>query len=52
MTANPTDKPELPTDHTLVSKVNLTIPITILRALVNMVRILREYYFFLKIPQT
>jgi len=52
ITANPTDKPELPTDHTLVTKVKLTIPITTPRALVNTARILREHYFFLKIPQT
>jgi len=48
---NPTDKPELPHDHTQIS-VNLTIPITTPKRLVETARLLRRYYFFKKIPDS
>ncbi|KAF0355555.1 hypothetical protein F8M41_014850 [Gigaspora margarita] len=43
-------KKDLPNDPQLISKTNITIPIRLLRMLVEMNRELRKYYFFHKLP--
>ena len=48
---NYTDKPELPTDPALVTKINLTLPIATPKELVTAARALREHYFFRAIPK-
>ncbi|CAG8674932.1 493_t:CDS:1, partial [Paraglomus occultum] len=50
MTANPTDKPRLPEDHTQITQFNITVPITSPRQLVDTARHLRQEYYFSKIP--
>ena len=51
MTANPTDKPTLPTDHNELKEVNLTVPIMTAKQLVETVRLLRKMYYFHRIPE-
>ena len=48
---NPTNKPELPHDHTQIS-INLIIPITTPKRLVETIRLLRSHCFFKKIPDS
>ena len=50
MTVNPTNKPQLPTDSNLITKLNLTLPITSPKILVETSRQLRTYYFFYQLP--
>ena len=50
MTCNPTDKPTLPAKHEDVTLCNITIPIRSPRILVSTARLLRQFYFFHKIP--
>ena len=52
MTANPTDKPELPEDPKQITQYNLTLPITTTKELVQTAKMLRQTYFFHKIPAT
>ena len=52
MTANPTDKPRLPSNPDEIEDFNLTIPISSTRQLVDTARMLRPYYYFNKIPDT
>ena len=52
MTANPTDKPELPEDPKQITQYNLTLPITTTKELVQTAKMLRQNYFFHKIPAT
>jgi antitoxin component HigA of HigAB toxin-antitoxin module len=50
MTANPTNKPRLPTDPTTITEVNLTIPIDTPKRITETARLLRPYYYFQKLP--
>ena len=50
MTANPTNKPPLPDEPNFITEVNLTLPISSPKALVDTARLLREHYFFHQIP--
>ena len=43
---NYTDRPDLPNDYNLVTKVNLTIPIMTPKELTITARALRKYYYF------
>ena len=52
MTANPTEKPNLPEEHENVTLVNITVPITSPKQLVDTARDLREFYFFRQIPES
>ena len=52
MIVNPTDKPNLPADPTLVTAVHITTPIRSPKILVETARALRAHYFFHKIPPT
>ena len=49
MTANPTNKPRLPTDPQLISEYNLTTPIISSRQLIDIVKLLRQDYYFTKL---
>ncbi|RIB17646.1 hypothetical protein C2G38_2142501 [Gigaspora rosea] len=51
MTANPTNKPILPTDHKEMKEFNLTTPIRTAKQLVETVRLLRTKYYFHRIPE-
>ena len=50
MTANPTNKPRLPTDPQLISEYNLTTSIISSRQLIDTVKLLRQDYYFTKLP--
>ena len=50
MTVNPTNKPQLPTDPNLIMELNLTLPITSPKILVETARQLCTYYFFYQLP--
>jgi hypothetical protein len=52
MTANPTEKPRLPEDLKKITEYNITIPIRTPKQLVDTARLLRETYFFHKLPST
>ena len=52
MSVNPTDKPDLPEDPQQITQYNLTLPITTPKALVETARLLRETYYFYRIPTT
>ena len=52
MTANPTDKPRLPSNSDEIQDFNLTIPISSTRQLIDTARMLRSHYYFNKIPDT
>jgi radical SAM superfamily enzyme len=52
MTANPTDKLNLPEDPKEITQYNLTFPITTPKELVTTARLLRETYYFYRIPTT
>ncbi|CAG8562484.1 16835_t:CDS:2, partial [Racocetra fulgida] len=47
---NYTKKPDLPLDYSQIKEMNLTIPITSSKQLVNIARELHIHYFFHKIP--
>lgn len=51
MTVNPTDKPELPRKVEEISDFNITIPITTPKQLVDTARMLREVYYFDRLPE-
>ena len=51
MTANPTDKLPLPDNADQIQEHNLTLPITTPKRLVETARLLRQTYFFNKIPE-
>jgi hypothetical protein len=50
MTVNPTNKPQLPIDPILITELNLTLPITSPKILVETARQLRTHYFFYQLP--
>ena len=50
MIINLTNKPQLPTDPNLITELNLTLPITSPKILVETARQLRTYYFFYQLP--
>jgi hypothetical protein len=51
MAVNPTDKPELPTKVEDIKEYQITIPITTPGQLVDTSRLLREIYYFDKLPK-
>ncbi|CAG8848979.1 39034_t:CDS:1, partial [Gigaspora margarita] len=51
MTVNPTDKPELPRKTEDIPDFNITIPITSPKQLVDTARMLREVYYFDRLPE-
>ena len=52
MTANPTNKPWLPEDPSLIDDFNITLPITLPKLVGETARMLRQYYYFTKLPET
>ncbi|CAG8667028.1 2476_t:CDS:2, partial [Paraglomus occultum] len=50
MTANPTNKPRLPTDPKMITEVNLTIPIDTPKRITETACLLRPHYYFQKLP--
>ena len=52
MTANSTDKPDLSEDLKQITEYNLTLPIKTPKELVQTARMLRETYYFYKLPES
>ena len=52
MVANPTNKPWLPEDPSLIEDFNLILPITSPKLVEETARMLRQYYYFIKLPET
>jgi hypothetical protein len=52
MTANPTDKPRLPVNPSEITDYNLTLPIDTPKRLTETARMLRQTYYFQKIPDS
>ena len=50
MQANPTDKPDLPTDTQELAKLNITLPITTPQQLTQIAKTLRQYFYFKQLP--
>ena len=50
MTANPTNKLQLPTSTEEIAQYNITLPITTSRQLIDTARLLRESYYFIRMP--
>ena len=48
---NYTDRPDLPNNYNLVTKVNLTVPIMTPKELIIAARALRKHYYFHTIPE-
>ena len=52
MIVNLTDKPDLPWDPRQVEHITIDVPITTPRMLTETARLLRQHYYFHKIPET
>jgi hypothetical protein len=52
MLANPTDKPWLPENVENISDFNLTLPITSRKQLQDIAKLLRQQYYFTKLPDS
>ena len=52
MQANPTDKPTLPTDSQELAQLNITLPITTSQQLTQIVKTLREHFYFKQLPSS
>ena len=50
MQANPTDKPDLPTDSQELAKLNITLPITTPQQLTQIAKTLCQHFYFKQLP--